>query len=234
MDTEAATPFHAAATRAPAGVVPFALDTELVLPAQAIGLTLFAHGSGSGRRSPRNQFVARALNRARIATLLLDLVKPEESDVRATRVDIARLAKKLAATARWTRTQPILASLPIAFFGASTGAAAALIAAAELGPWVRAVVSRGGRPDLAHGALARVACPTLLIVGGDDDIVLDLNRDALARLRCEKSMVIVDGATHLFVESGTLERVARESTRWLEKHFAPAVPTVLPTESFDR
>ncbi|MFZ5876717.1 MAG: dienelactone hydrolase family protein [Nitrospirota bacterium] len=191
-----------------------ALEGDLAVPERARGIVLFAHGSGSSRRSPRNQFVARVLREAGLGTLLFDLLTPREDAVYETRFNIDLLAQRLAAATEWMTRQPIAASLGVGYFGASTGAAAALIAAADLGPAIGAVVSRGGRPDLAEAALDRVTAPTLLIVGGLDDVVIDLNRQAYAGLRYEKRLVIVPGATHLFEEPGTLEEVARLAADW--------------------
>jgi pimeloyl-ACP methyl ester carboxylesterase len=190
------------------------LEGDLAVPERARGIVLFAHGSGSSRRSPRNQFVARVLREAGLGTLLFDLLTQREDAVYETRFDIDLLAQRLAAATTWMTQQPVAASLGVGYFGASTGAAAALIAAAEVGPSIGAVVSRGGRPDLAESALARVTAPTLLIVGGLDDVVIDLNRQAHAGLRCEKRLVIVPGATHLFEEPGALDEVARLAAEW--------------------
>ncbi len=204
-----------------AGVV---LQGDLVRPASARGVVLFAHGSGSGRFSPRNRAVAEVLQRAGLATLLLDLLTPaeEREDARtaALRFDIPRLARRVVGAIGWLAEQPDTQALSIGCFGASTGAAAALIAAAERPDAVAAVVSRGGRPDLAGDALGRVLAPTLLIVGGADPEVLALNREALARLRGEKRLDIVPGATHLFEEPGTLETVARLARDWFLQHLA--------------
>jgi len=186
---------------------------------------MFAHGSGSGRHSARNRSVAETLQQGHMATLLMDLLTESEERTDAVtaefRFDIALLARRVVSTIDWVRLQPQIATLPIGLFGASTGAAAALIAAAERPDGVRAVVSRGGRPDLADEALDRVVAPTLLIVGGRDEVVIDLNRDALARLRGAKEMVLVPGATHLFEEPGTLERVAQLATDWFASHLTP-------------
>lgn len=202
---------------------PVNLHGCLEVPARACGLVVFAHGSGSSRFSRRNQQVAGVLRQAGLGTLLFDLLTAEEERVDAVtrhlRFDIPLLARRLVAVVRWLRQRPETAGLPIGIFGASTGAAAALVAAAELGAVVAAVVSRGGRPDLAGAALGGVAAPTLLIVGGYDDVVIDLNEDALARLRCEKQLRIVPGATHLFEEAGKLEQVARLSSEWFRRHL---------------
>ncbi|HJU24909.1 MAG TPA: dienelactone hydrolase family protein [Casimicrobiaceae bacterium] len=195
------------------------LDGNLTIPAGAKAIVLFAHGSGSSRSSPRNVWVAGRLQQAGLATLLFDLLTSSEDErdtyTRQHRFDIGLLAKRLAFATRWVDAQAELASLPVGYFGASTGAAAALVAASELGNRVGAVVSRGGRPDLAGDALAKVKSPTLLVVGGADDVVLDLNRRALALLGSEKRLEIVPGATHLFEEPGALERVANLAAEWL-------------------
>jgi dienelactone hydrolase len=200
------------------------LEGNLTLPEGARGIVLFAHGSGSSRFSPRNYYVAQQLNREKLATLLVDLLSPEEEavDLRTARLrfNIGLLAERLVGVTDWLVRQPDTRPLRIGYFGASTGAAAALVAAAERPQIVRAIVSRGGRPDLAGPALARVEAPTLLIVGGDDTPVIELNRAALAQLRCEKRLVIVPGATHLFEEPGALEEVARLARQWSERHLA--------------
>jgi len=202
------------------------LAGDLVIPAGATGLVLFAHGSGSSRHSPRNQFVARMIQTSGIGTLLFDLLSAGEEDEDAIdghlRFDIGLLARRLAAAARWTAQQPATSQLGIGFFGASTGGAAALVAAAELGPIVQAVVSRGGRPDLAGQALPLVTAPTLLIVGARDDLVVKLNQEAYAQLRCPKRLTLVPGATHLFAEPGTLEQVATLAAEWFRGHLKPA------------
>jgi putative phosphoribosyl transferase len=195
------------------------LPGDLAVPAAAAAVTLFAHGSGSSRLSPRNRFVAGELNRRRIATLLFDLLTPDEEADRANVFDVDLLGERLLETTRWLVEQPPARGLQPCFFGASTGAAAALAAAAELGPAVRAVVSRGGRPDLAERHLGRVRSPTLLIVGGDDRVVLELNRSALTALPCEKRLAIVRRAGHLFQEPGALERVALLAGDWLVEHL---------------
>jgi pimeloyl-ACP methyl ester carboxylesterase len=191
------------------------LPGTLSLPEPARGLVAFAHGSGSSRLSPRNVYVAEVLQRAGIATLLFDLLTPDEDRDRSVRFDIALLTSRLLLAADWIEGRPELRSLPLGYFGASTGAAAALEAAAQQGGRITAVVSRGGRPDLAGpGLLEAVSAPTLLIVGGDDDVVIELNRKAMTRMRCETKLVIVPGATHLFEEPGTLEQVARHAADW--------------------
>ncbi|HEX9628332.1 MAG TPA: dienelactone hydrolase family protein [Acidiferrobacterales bacterium] len=185
----------------------------------ATGIVLFAHGSGSSRLSGRNRFVAASLQGAGIATLLFDLLSEAEDREYAARFDIALLTRRLLEATRWVRAQPALAELAVGYFGASTGAAAALSAAAALGDAVRAVVSRGGRPDLAAADLPRVRAPTLLIVGGDDADVIALNEQAYAELDCVKRLDIVPGATHLFEEPGALEAVARLAGDWFARHL---------------
>jgi len=196
-----------------------ALGGVLELPATPIGVALFAHGSGSSRLSPRNRQVAAELRDANIATLLLDLLTPEEDGTYHNRFDIDVLTRRLHAAASWLGTEPLTAPLPLGLFGASTGAAAALRLAADSGTGIAAVVSRGGRPDLAGLALAHVLSPTLLIVGGEDGAVLELNRQALAQLGGEKALEIVPGATHLFEEPGALDQVARLAANWFVRHF---------------
>jgi alpha-beta hydrolase superfamily lysophospholipase len=198
---------------------------DLALPAGYRGLVLFAHGSGSGRHSGRNRFVARRLQEGGIATLLFDLLTPAEEQVdlhtREHRFDIALLTRRVEHAVAWVHTRAGLRDAPLGLFGASTGSAAALIAAAQLGRQVAAVVSRGGRPDLAGpAALAAVTQPTLLIVGGDDREVLRLNEDALARLGGTKRLAVVPGATHLFEEPGALEQVADLAVSWFTEHLA--------------
>jgi putative phosphoribosyl transferase len=197
------------------------LPGDLAVPTGASGVVVFAHGSGSGRFSPRNRQVARALNRAGLATLLLDLLTEEEELERRFVFDIDLLTRRLVVAARWVASADETRELPLGFFGASTGAAAALLAAAELPDLVRAVVSRGGRPDLAAPRLAEVRAGTLLIVGGADETVLELNREALAALRCERRLEVVPGATHLFEEPGALERVAELAGAWFLGRLTP-------------
>ena len=195
----------------------------LEIPANAVGLVLFAHGSGSSRHSVRNRRVAATLRAARIGTLLFDLLTPEEEARDAVtaelRFDVAWLAQRLRAATEWAVTSEHAGGLRLGYFGASTGAAAALIAAADAAVEIRAVVSRGGRPDLAAEALARVRAPTLLIVGGDDEPVVALNEEAFAQLRGRKRLEIIPGATHLFEERGALERVAELAAAWLAEAF---------------
>jgi dienelactone hydrolase len=195
----------------------------LAVPPGAVGLVVFAHGSGSSRHSPRNRAVAAALNAAGLATLLLDLLTADE-DLRdrltaAVRFDIALLTRRLEIAVRWAMAQPQTAPLPIGLFGASTGGAAALGAAADIQE-VRAVVVRGGRPDLAGEALRRVRAPTLMIVGGDDDVVLDLNRRACAAMLAECRVAVIPGATHLFEEPGALEEVSRLAVDWFLQYLS--------------
>ncbi len=196
------------------------LGGHLTVPAEAHGLVVFVHGSGSSRHSPRNRHVAAVLQRAGLATLLFDLLAVEEEADRANVFDIELLAGRLTEVTRWVREQPGCATVPIGWFGASTGAGAALWTAAEPGADVAAVVSRGGRPDLAGPRLPAVTAPTLLIVGGRDDVVLDLNRQAQARLRCPNRLAVVPGATHLFEEPGTLDRAADLAAEWFAGHLA--------------
>ncbi len=199
------------------------VEGMLDIPEHAVGLVLFAHGSGSSRHSPRNNYVAGVLREAGVGTLLMDLLTPEEDRDYSRRFDIGLLTQRLLEGARWVHAQAFACSLPLGFFGASTGAAAAIEAAALLGADAQAVVSRGGRPDLAsREALAMVTAPTLMLVGGWDDGVIDLNQQAYDQLSCEKKLLIVPGATHLFEEPGTLEEVARQAAAWFAGHFAPA------------
>ncbi len=195
------------------------LDGTLTIPTDARGIVLFAHGSGSSRHSPRNVFVARGLHKAAIATLLFDLLSESEAADRANVFDIGLLAERLRAARTFVHGRGELAKLPVGYFGASTGAAAALVAAAG-DPEIHAVVSRGGRPDLAADVLPRVRAATLLIVGGDDFGVIELNQDAYAMLGCDKRLALVPGATHLFEEPGTLEEVVLLATEWFVDHFA--------------
>lgn len=200
------------------GVDSVQLDGYLSVPTDATGVVLFAHGSVSSRHSPRNRSVADLLNESGLATLLIDLLTGDEQEVdlqtARLRFNISFLAERLVAITEWLEGRPEVAGLEIGHFGASTGAAAALVAAAELPRSVRAVVSRGGRPDLAGDALARVEAPTLLIVGGADPVVLDLNRNAMARMHCVRELQIIPGATHLFEEPGALAEVAALARDW--------------------
>jgi dienelactone hydrolase len=202
------------------------LEGDLGLPLRPKGIVLFAHGSGSGRRSPRNQYVARVLQMGGLATLLFDLLTPEEEEIDLRsghlRFNIGLLANRVVGATDWLAGNPDTGQLKPGYFGASTGAAAALVAAAKRPEIVGAIVSRGGRPDLAGSALSRVTAPTLLIVGGNDPQVLELNRTALAALPVEKQLVIVPGATHLFEESGALEQVASLAREWFERHLGTA------------
>lgn len=199
---------------------PVRLGGHLTVPEAATGVVVFAHGSGSSsRHSPRNRYVADVLNESGLATLLFDLLTVAEERDRANVFDIPLLAGRLVDVTAWLGGQPDVSHLPVGYFGASTGAGAALWAAAELGADIAAVVSRGGRPDLAGSRLGDVTAATLLIVGGDDHVVLDLNRQAQARLRCENRLVIVPGATHLFEEPGTLEAAAEAAREWFTDHL---------------
>ncbi|GAB3542392.1 hypothetical protein GCM10027343_14280 [Noviherbaspirillum agri] len=202
-------------------IAPHGLEGFLGTGSTPTGLVIFAHGSGSGRHSPRNNFVAAGLRQRGLATLLIDLLLPQEEADRANVFDIPLLASRLQEATHWARGQPSLARLPVAYFGASTGGAAALVAAAQ-DHRIAAVVSRGGRPDLAGAALAEVRAPTLLIVGGFDTQVIGLNREAMAQLQCRKELVIVPGATHLFEEPGTLDQVLALAGDWFVQHCAHA------------
>jgi putative phosphoribosyl transferase len=203
------------------------LEGELVVPARARGLVVFAHGSGSSRHSPRNRYVAGVLNDGGFATLLVDLLTPDEALQHANVFDVDLLTTRLLAVVDWVRHEPRTVDLPVGLFGASTGAAGALCAAAAAPDEIAAVVSRGGRPDLAGPALGAVAAPTLLIVGARDDVVLGLNEDAAQALVCEHRLVVVPGATHLFEEPGTLEVAANLARAWflqhLEEHESPSL-----------
>ena len=200
------------------------LAGNLNIPMSATALVLFAHGSGSSRHSPRNQFVARTLNDTGLATLLFDLLTPEEElvDTRTAelRFDIDLLAKRLVHATKWAKREEQTRNLRIGYFGSSTGGGAALVAAAQLPNDVGAVVSRGGRPDLAGAALPKVQAPTLLIVGGQDEIVIDLNEQARNQMRCKAKVEIIPGATHLFEEPGALEQVAKLASDWFINHIA--------------
>jgi len=200
-----------------------ALEGILGLPAGASGVVVFAHGSGSGRFSPRNNFVARRLQQNGLATLLLDLLTPEEADDRRKVFDIDLLADRLLLSKAWLEGESKTKNLRIGYFGASTGAGAALQAAAREPANINAVVSRGGRPDLAEPYLNRVTAPTLLIVGGYDEPVIEMNQAAYELLTCEKQLIIVPGATHLFEEPGTLEQVAEQAGKWF-RHYLHLLP----------
>jgi putative phosphoribosyl transferase len=202
------------------------LPGNLNIPKDATALVLFAHGSGSSRHSPRNQFVARTLNEAGLATLLFDLLTPEEEAIdmrtRENRFNIRLLAERLVHATKWAKQQEQTSNLRTGYFGSSTGGAAALVAAVDAPQHAGAVVSRGGRPDLADKALPKVQAPTLLIVGGNDDIVIELNEQARDRMRCEVKLEIIPGATHLFEEPGALEKVAQLASDWFAKHIGSA------------
>ncbi|NKQ54311.1 phosphoribosyltransferase [Amycolatopsis sp. K13G38] len=237
-DTEVADLLRRAARRIPAAAVAAAADPpirdgevavmagrvrlagHLTIPENPLGMVVFAHGSGSSRHSPRNRHVAAALNKARLGTLLFDLLTPREELVRARVFDIELLADRLVEVTRWLKTQPDAASLTVGYFGASTGAGAALWAAADPAVDIHAVVSRGGRPDLAARRLPYVTAPTLLIVGGQDEIVLDLNQRAQAAMHCDCELAVVPGATHLFPEPGALDEVAALARDWFVRHLS--------------
>jgi putative phosphoribosyl transferase len=224
MKNSAAEAIEERLVQVPAGSV--TLEGNLTLPKESQAIVLFAHGSGSSRHSPRNRYVARLLNEANLATLLIDLLTPHEEVVDARtaqlRFDIDLLAERLVDATDWLTQFPDTKHLRIGYFGASTGAAAALVAAALRPDVVGAVVSRGGRPDLAGPALMQVQAPTLLIVGENDRQVIELNREALAQMRCEKQLVIVPGATHLFEEPGALDVVAQLARDWFQRHLIGA------------
>lgn len=212
---------HGRLVRVPSGKA--TVEGDLVLPQGANGIVLFAHGSGSGRFSPRNQYVAKVLNEAGMATLLIDLLTKEEEEIDSHtgqfRFDIDLLAKRLLDATKWLKKDRATKNLASGYFGASTGAAAALMAAAKLPQDVKVVVSRGGRPDLAADYLLKVRAPVLLIVGGNDPVVIDLNKEAMKHLAAEKRLEIIPGASHLFEEPGKLEEVARLAADWFSKHF---------------
>lgn len=203
------------------------LHGDLLIPKQAMGLVIFVHGSGSSRFSPRNKYVAGELNKAGLATLLLDLLTEDEqridSETMQFRFDIPLLSARTSLVVNWASRQPEVSRLPVCLFGASTGAAAALITAAAMKDRIASVVCRGGRPDLAKDVLNRVECPTLLIVGGEDETVLALNEGAMELMRCPKKLHIVSGATHLFEEPGALEQVATVAAEWFAQNLAPVV-----------
>ena len=199
---------------------PAIIEGMLEVPLSAQGIVLFAHGSGSSRLSPRNNYVAKVLRQAGIGTLLMDLLTEQEDQIYETRFDIALLTRRLSVATAWLNQDQRVKGLPIGYFGASTGAAAALQAAAKMGAAISAVVSRGGRPDMAGAtALRQVGAPTLLLVGGWDDVVIDLNQAAYDVMSCKKELSIIPGATHLFEEPGTLEEVARQATAWFDRYF---------------
>jgi dienelactone hydrolase len=200
------------------------LEADLAVPEQPAGAVLFAHGSGSGRHSPRNRYVAARLQDEGLATVLADLLTPDEELAGDLRFDIDLLAARVVALIDWASADARLAGLGVGLFGASTGAAAALVAATQRPESVHAVVSRGGRPDLAGDFLSLVRAPTLLIVGGADTVVIGLNREASEQLATGKRLVIIPGATHLFEEPGTLEQVADAAAAWFATHLTPAVP----------
>jgi len=204
------------------------LGGELILPDDSAAVILFAHGSGSSRHSPRNQYVARVLHEAGLGTLLFDLLtekeEREEYFTRHLRFNIELLAERLVSATKWLHEQDLHQPQRIGYFGSSTGAAAALVAAADLPEQVGAVVSRGGRPDLAGPRLSEVTAPTLLLVGGNDTEVIELNKEAFARLGCPKEIRLIPGATHLFEEAGALEKVARLASDWFLTHLQPARP----------
>lgn len=209
-------------TEQPVTIQPAGIAADLRIPLEPKGLVIFAHGSGSSRFSTRNRFVAGVLEGAGFATLLLDLLTAEEEEIdertRELRFDITLLATRLIQATEWSAADSGIAALPVGYFGASTGAAAALIAAAEIPERIRAVVSRGGRPDLAGASLGRVKAPTLLIVGGEDFPVIPLNKEALVQLQCEKKLETVPGATHLFEDTGTLQAAALLARDWFGRY----------------
>ncbi len=196
------------------------LEGMLAIPDGAKGLVIFVHGAGSSRLSPRNNFVAEELQKVGLGTLLFDLLTEEEDEIYENRFDIPLLADRLNAVTEWIKKQKEVKNLNIGYFGASTGAAAAIIGAADIGPDIKAVVSRGGRPDLAGDSLPKIQSPTLLIVGGDDDEVIGLNQEAYDMMNCKKELKIVPGATHLFEEPGTLEEAAGLAAEWFKKYLA--------------
>lgn len=208
------------------------LQGDLTIPENAIGLVLFSHGSGSSRFSPRNNFVAQQLQRHGLATFLFDLLTKEEDELSTNRFNIELLANRLIQVTQWLHNQNELKNIPICYFGASTGAASALVAAAVLKNKIHAIVSRGGRPDMAQAQLSRVTCPTLLIVGALDNEVIDLNRLALRKLSGEKKLEIVENATHLFEEPGTLEEVARLAIDWFVYHLPSGKAQITRTNEY--
>lgn len=200
-------------------VGPNTLEGLLNIPKEAKGIILFAHGSGSGRFSPRNNFVAKVLQQGNLGTLLIDLLTKQEDEIYENRFNISLLAERLIAIVHWLKKQPETKNQSIGLFGASTGAAAALEVAASMGDGIKAIVSRGGRPDLAKKVLKKVVSPTLFIVGGNDFGVIELNQEAFDLLKCMKKFEIVPRATHLFEEPGTLEEVSRLAKNWFETHL---------------
>jgi putative phosphoribosyl transferase len=210
------------------------LDGHLGIPVSSLGMVVFAHGSGSGRFSPRNNFVARFLQQGRIATLLIDLLTPDEAEDRRKVFDIDLLADRVLVAKAWLEQDDRTKGLGIGYFGASTGAGAALQAAARDPSLIQAVVSRGGRPDLAEAYLPSVTAPTLLIVGGDDEPVIEMNRAAYRLLSCPKRLVIVPGASHLFEEPGTLEQVAEHALTWFQQHIHPTQHEGTDTQTKER
>jgi putative phosphoribosyl transferase len=213
---------------------PVRLDGHLGIPLSPLGMVVFAHGSGSGRFSPRNNFVARYLQQGKVATLLIDLLMPDESEDRRKVFDIDLLADRILCVKAWLGQDDRTKGLGIGYFGASTGAGAALQAAARDPSSIRAVVSRGGRPDLAEAYLTSVAAPTMLIVGGDDEPVIEMNQAAYRMLSCPKRLVIVPGASHLFEEPGTLEEVAEHALDWFQRYVHPAQDEDTDTQSKER
>jgi pimeloyl-ACP methyl ester carboxylesterase len=203
--------------RIPAG--DFSLEGGMVLPDQAKGMVVFAHGSGSSRHSPRNKYVAQVLQEGSFGTLLIDLLTPREDQINAKRFDIDLLTERLLLVTKWFRNEIGSKSLPIGYFGASTGAAAALKAAATAGTDISAVVSRGGRPDLAISVIDAVTAPTLFLVGGRDEEVIELNQQAYAKMRAKKELMVIPGASHLFEEAGKLEDVASLAATWFADHL---------------
>ncbi|HSB47839.1 MAG TPA: dienelactone hydrolase family protein [Candidatus Bilamarchaeum sp.] len=204
--------------RIPAGSM--MLEGMLSVPRRAKGIVIFSHGSGSSRKSPRNNYVARELRRNNIGTLLFDLLSEEEDYVYENRFNVGLLTERLLKATDYLHSLPECAGKKIGYFGSSTGSASALVAAAKLGKKISAVVSRGGRPDLAMMSLGMVKCPTLLIVGGNDDVVIELNQQAYLHLKCKKEMALVPNATHLFEEPGSLEDVAKLASKWFKKYLA--------------
>jgi predicted alpha/beta-hydrolase family hydrolase len=195
------------------------LEGILSIPKRAKGIVIFAHGSGSSRKSPRNNYVARELRENGIGTLLFDLLSEEEDYVYENRFNVGLLTRRLVAATKWLMAEPEAKDKKIGYFGSSTGSASALMAAAELGKKISVIVSRGGRPDLAMMSLGMVKSPTLLIVGGNDDVVIELNQQAYLHLKCKKEMALIPNATHLFEEPGTLEDVAKLAAKWFKEYL---------------